>query len=210
LQDWLLSGSAWNWRVDPSLGGRLRAVGDIGSHWMDMTQFLTGLRISAVMADLAKFVEVRDSRDVDTEDAATILLHYEGGARGAVAVSQISPGRKNRLSFEIDGARSSAAWSSEQPDELWVGHGQRPNEVLTRDPNLMNEEGRAASFVPGGHVEGYPDTFRALYAAVYAAVAAGGPGEGYPTFADGHDMMLVMDAIARSAAEGRWAHVDRS
>ena len=209
LQDWLLDPSSWNWRVDRSLGGALRAVGDIGSHWMDMTQFVTGLKITAVMADLATFVESRDSREVDTEDAATILLHYEGGARGAVTVSQVSPGRKNQLAFEIDGATSSAAWKSEQPDELWIGHGGRANELLQRDPNLLNEEGRAASFVPGGHVEGYADTFRALYSAVYAAVVAGRPGTNYPTFADGHDMMLVMDAIRRSAGEGRWAHVER-
>lgn len=209
LQDWLMREADWNWRVDRSLGGALRAVGDIGSHWMDMTQFVTGLRITAVMADLARFIESRDSRDVDTEDAAAILLHFEAGARGAVVVSQVSPGRRNQLAFEIDGSRSSAAWSSESPDELWLGHGDGPNELLPRDPNLLGEAGRAASFVPGGHVEGYADTFRALYAAVYAAVDAGRPGNNYPTFADGHDMMLVMDAIARSAAEGRWAHVQR-
>ena len=209
LQDWLMRESDWNWRVDRSLGGTLRAVGDIGSHWMDMTQFVTGLRITAVMADLARFIEARDSRDVETEDAAAILLHYEQGARGAVVVSQVSPGRKNQLAFEIDGSKSSASWSSESPDELWIGHGDRPSELLPRDPNLMNDEGKAASFVPGGHVEGYADTFRALYGAVYAAVEAGRPGPGYPTFADGHDMMLVMDAISRSAGEGRWAHVER-
>ena len=209
LQDWLMRDSDWNWRVDRSLGGALRAVGDIGSHWMDMTQFLSGLKITAVMADLARFIESRDSRDVDTEDAAAMLLHYEGGVHGAVVVSQVSPGRKNRLAFEIDGSRSSAAWNSEDPDELWIGHGDRPGELLPRDPNLLNEEGRSASFVPGGHVEGYADTFRALFSAVYAAIAAGRPGTNYPTFADGHDVMLVMDAITRSAGEGRWAHVAR-
>jgi predicted dehydrogenase len=209
LQDWLMKDSDWNWRVDRSLGGSLRAVGDIGSHWMDMTQYLTGLKITSVMADLARFIETRDSREVETEDAATILLHYEGGAHGAVVVSQVSPGRKNQLAFEIDGSRSSAAWSSEEPDELWLGHGDRPNELVPRDPNLMNDEGKAASFVPGGHVEGYADTFKALYKAVYAAVAAGKPATNYPTFADGHDMMLVMDAVHRSSGEGRWAHVER-
>src|SRR5438270_3688810 len=115
LQDWLLRESDWNWRVDRTLGGALRAVGDIGTHWMDMTQFVSGLKITAVMADLARFIDSRDSRAVDTEDAATMLLHYEGGARGAVAVSQVSAGRKNQLTFEIDGSSSSAAWSSEHP-----------------------------------------------------------------------------------------------
>ena len=209
LQDWLLAPTSWNWRVDRSLGGTLRAVGDIGSHWMDMTQFLTGRKITSVMADLAKFIPVRKSREVETEDGATILLRYEGGARGALVVSQVSPGRKNQLVFEIDGSESAAAWNSEQPDALWIGHGGRASEMLQRDPGLLNDEGRAASFVPGGHVEGYADTFRALYSAVYAAVAAGRPGRNYPTFADGHDMMLVMDAIKRSSDEGRWVDVER-
>ena len=209
LQDWLLRDSDWNWRVDPALGGPLRAVGDIGSHWMDMTQFLLGRKISSVMADLATFIPSRSSRTVATEDAATILLRYEGGARGALTLSQVSAGRRNQLALEIDGATSSAAWSSEHPDELWIGHGDRPNEILPRDPNLLNDEGRNASFVPGGHVEGYADTFRALYAAVYRAVASGRPGGGYPTFADGHDMMLVMEAITRSSREGRWVEVAR-
>jgi predicted dehydrogenase len=152
----------------------------------------------------------RGGRAVETEDAATILLRYDGGARGAVAVSQVSPGRKNQMWFEIDGASSAAAWNSERPDELWVGHRDRPNESLQRDPNLLNDEGRASSFVPGGHAEGFADTFKSLYTAVYRAVGAGRPGPDYPTFADGHDMMLVMDAIACSAREGRWAQVERT
>jgi predicted dehydrogenase len=209
LQDWLLQAAAWNWRVDPSLGGALRAVGDIGSHWMDMTQFLLGRKITSVMADLATFIPSRGARSVTTEDAATILLRYDGGARAAFAISQVSPGRKNQLAFEIDGSSSSASWSSEEPDELWIGHGDGPNELLPRDPNLLNAQGRAASFVPGGHVEGYADTFRALHATVYRAVTAGVPGEDYPTFADGHDMMLVMEAIARSSREGRWVELNR-
>jgi predicted dehydrogenase len=209
LQDWLLHEADWNWRIDASLGGELRAVGDIGSHWMDMTQFLTGQRITSVMADLATFMERRGSRTVTTDDAATILLRYEGGARGAVVISQVSPGRKNQLRFEIDGSEMAAAWNSEDPDELWFGRRDRANEVLPRDPNLLNAEGRAASSVPGGHVEGFADTFKALYRAVYRAVADGRPGPGYPTFADGHDMMLVTDAVARSSREQRWVTVSR-
>jgi predicted dehydrogenase len=209
LQDWLLHETDWNWRVDPTLGGELRAVGDIGSHWMDMTQFLTGRRIEAVMADLAVFMDRRGSRSVTTDDAATILLRFAGGARGAVVISQVSPGRKNQLSFEIDGSEMAAAWNSEQPDELWFGRRDAANEVLPRDPNLLNAEGRAASFVPGGHVEGFADTFKALYRTVYRAIAEGGPGAGYPTFADGHDMMLVTDAVALSSREQRWVKVAR-
>ncbi|HEY3072779.1 MAG TPA: Gfo/Idh/MocA family oxidoreductase [Candidatus Limnocylindrales bacterium] len=228
LQDWLLLETDWNWRLEPERGGDLRAVADIGSHWMDLTSFLTGRKIVAVMADLATFIKTRRQpagpvetfstgrgvntveREIHTEDAATILLRYEDGARGALAVSQVSPGRKNSLVFEIDGSSSSAAWNSERPDELWIGHRGRTNELLLRDPAILNDEGRRAASLPGGHAEGFADTFRALYAAVYAAVAAGKPGDGYPTFADGHDEMLVCDAVARSSREGRWIEVERS
>jgi predicted dehydrogenase len=227
LQDWLLLDTDWNWRLEPELGGELRAVADIGTHWMDLTTFLTGKRIGAVMAELGTFIKVRRqpagpvatfaterstktvSREIHTEDCATILLRYEDGARGALTVSQVSPGRKNSLRFEIDGAESAAAWNSEEPDELWLGHRGRPNELLPRDPSLLNEQGRKAASLPGGHVEGFADTFKALYAAVYRSVAEGKPGEGYPTFADGHDEMLVCDAVARSAREGRWVEVER-
>ncbi len=227
LQDWLLLDTDWNWRLEHDQGGELRAVADIGSHWMDLTSFLAGTRITSVMADLATFIKTRrrptgplatfasdsaaetEARDIRTEDAANILLHYEGGMAGALTVSQVSPGRKNSLVFEIDGAESGAGWNSERPDELWIGHRGRPNEVLLRDPAIMNPQGRKATYLPGGHAEGYAETFKALYAAVYDAVAEGKPGDGYPTFADGHDSMLVLEAVARSAREGRWVEVDR-
>jgi len=228
LQDWLLLDTDWNWRLEPELGGVLRAVSDIGSHWMDLTRFLTGKRIVAVMADLATFIKKRRQpsgpmetfatgrgvktveRDISTEDCATILLRYEDGTRGAVTVSQISAGRKNSLLFEVDGSTSAVGWNSERPDELWIGHRGRPNELLLRDPAILNEEGRRAASLPGGHAEGFADTFRALYAAVYRAVSAGKPSEGYPTFADGHDEMLVCDAVARSHREQRWVEVERA
>jgi predicted dehydrogenase len=228
LQDWLLLETDWNWRLEPHLGGELRAVADIGSHWMDLTTFLTGKRITAVMAGLATFIKTRRQptgpietfatdpsanaveREIHTEDCATILLRYEDGIRGALTVSQVSPGRKNSLVFEIDGATSAAAWNSERPDELWIGHRDRANELLLRDPAILNDEGRRATGLPGGHSEGFADTFKALYSAVYRAVTAGQPGQGYPTFADGHDEMLVCDAVARSAREQRWCDVDRS
>ena len=210
LQDWLLQDTDWNWRVDPRLGGDLRAVADIGSHWMDLTTFLLGKRIRSAMADLTTFISRRGGREVKTEDAATILLRFEDGARGAVTVSQVSPGRKNSLVFEIDGSRSAAAWDSERPDELWIGHRGRPSELLLRDPAILNDAGRRATSLPGGHVEGFADTFKALYAAVYQAVAADRPGEGYPTFADGHDEMLVLEAVAQSSRQQRWVEVDRA
>jgi predicted dehydrogenase len=229
FQDWLLLESDWNWRLDPGRGGALRAVGDIGSHWLDLMTFITGQRITAVNADLATFIGTRlepagpvetfsveratetVERRIATEDAATILLRFENGARGVVAVSQISAGRKNSLQYEIDGADAAWAWDSEQPDQAWIGHRDRPNEILLRNPALMGTAGVAAAALPAGHVEGFFDTFCAHFRAVYADVVAGEPSSrpGYPTFADGHDEMLVGDAIAESARTGRWAEVAR-
>lgn len=229
FQDWLLLETDWNWRLQPERGGALRAVGDIGSHWLDLTTFITGQRIVAVMAELATFIAERReptgpvetfstgvaaetvSRAIGTEDAATILLRFENGARGAVSISQISAGRKNSLQYEVDGSAGSIAWDSEQPDQIWIGHRERPNEILIKNPALMGPAGRAAAALPGGHVEGFGDTFPAHFRAVYADIAAGGPSvrPGYPTFADGHDEMLVNDAIAESARLGRWVDVVR-
>jgi predicted dehydrogenase len=229
FQDWLFHDSDWNWRLEPDKGGALRAVGDIGSHWIDLVQFLTGRQIVSVMADLATFVSVRQeprgpvetfstersadtvTRKMATEDVASILVRFDNGARGSVAVSQISPGRKNSLQWEVDGSAGAAAWDSEMPDHLWLGHRDRPNEILLRNPALMLPAGRAAAALPGGHVEGFADTFAALFRAIYADILAGGPSERppYATFAAGHDEMLINDAIAVSAADGRWTDVDR-
>jgi len=230
FQDWLLLESDWNWRLQPDRGGALRAVGDIGSHWLDLMTFVTGQHVSEVMAELTTFIGTRREptgpvetfstdrsgdavdREISTEDTASILLRFDGGARGAVSISQISPGRKNSLVYEIDGSDGAWAWDSEQPDQAWAGHRERPNEILIRNPVLMGPAGQAASALPAGHVEGFFDTHCAHFRAVYADVVAGAPSSDsrYPTFADGHDEMLVGDAIARSARDGRWVTVDRS
>ena len=230
LQDWLLLNTDWNWRLEPDRAGALRAVADIGSHWLDLATFVTGLRVEAVMADLHTFVPVRQrpAREVETfaigggdvervpeqmtsDDAGGILLRFEGGARGIVTVSQVSAGRKNAISIEVDGADSALAWDSEDPERLWIGHRGRPNEVLRRDPGLVGEHARSLIGYPGGHVEGYPDTFKALFAKVYADIAEGGPATpaSYPTFTDGHDAVCVTEAVARSAADGTWTTVQR-
>jgi predicted dehydrogenase len=147
---------------------------------------------------------------METEDAAGILLRLEGGARAVLTVSQVSAGRKNHLHWEIDGARASLAWRSERPEELWIGHRDRPNELLLRDPGLLHPEAAGHTSHPGGHAEGFPDTFKELYRAVYRAVAAGGPPTepDYPTFADGHEEAVIGEAIARSHAEQRWVAVE--
>ena len=227
FQDWLLYDTDWNWRLEKDQGGALRAVGDIGSHWLDLTGFLTGLRVEALMADLTTFIPVRQKPagpvltfsteraaetipvEIHTEDVATILLRFEGGARGSVAISQLSPGRKNSLAYQIDGSSSAVAWDSEQPDSLWIGHRDRPNEQLLRNPALMNPAGAAAARLPGGHVEGFADTFGAVFTAIYDDVLAGRPSDAprYATFAAGDEEMRIGDAVLESARSGRWAEV---
>ena len=228
FQDWLLYDTDWNWRLEPEAGGALRAVGDIGSHWTDLTSFISGLRVAQVMADMATFIPVRQQpagpvetfsterasktipREIKTEDLATVLLRYDNGARGVFTVSQLSAGRKNHLQYEIDGSEGAAAWEQESPDQLWLGHRDRPNEILLRNPALMSPHGRAAALLPGGHVEGFADSHAAHFRAVYADVLAGRMSERpvYATFADGHRAMLVGDAIAASSRSGAWIQVD--
>jgi predicted dehydrogenase len=232
-QDWLLEETDWNWRLVASRQGDLRAVADIGSHWIDLVCFISGRRVVEVLADLHTFVPERNhplgevgtfaghgvAADVErvrepmtSDDAAGLLLRLEGGMRGVCSVSQVAAGRKNRLSWELNGARSSLAWTSEEPEYLWIGHRDRPNEVAGKDPALMTKLGASVTGYPAGHVEGYPDTFRGLFAAVYADVAAGRPSPepAYPTFADGHEVALVCQAVAESAGSRTWVPVRRT
>lgn len=230
LQDWLLLETDWNWRLESEKAGALRAVADIGSHWLDLARFITGANVTEVMADLHTFVKVRRhpagpvetfavtgsdeelvAEAMESDDGAGILLRFDNGARGIVTISQVSAGRKNSVSIEVDGSESALSWFSENPDHLWIGHRGRPNEILQRDPSLVSPDAARTIGYPGGHVEGYPDTFRALFAEVYADVAAGGPSAEprYPTFADGHDALLVTEAVARSSQEQRWIHIER-
>jgi predicted dehydrogenase len=230
FQDWLLYDTDWNWRLEPEAGGALRAVGDIGSHWTDLTSHISGLKVAEVMADMATFIPVRQQptgpvetfsseratntvpREIRTEDLATVLMRYANGARAVFSVSQLAAGRKNHLEYEIDGSRGAAHWLQENPDELWLGHRDEPNEILLRNPALMNAAGRAAAQLPGGHVEGFADSHANHFRAVYADVARGGMSDKppYATFADGHEAMLIGDTIARSSRSGSWMTVDRA
>jgi predicted dehydrogenase len=229
LQDWLLFPTDWNWRLEPDLGGTLRAVSDIGSHWLDLISFITGLKIVEVYADFKTFHPFRKKpavpvetftgkiltpadyvdQPIHTEDYATIILHYENGVRGVLTVSQVSSGRKNRLFYEINGSKSSLAWDSERPNELWVGHRTAPNQILMKDPSLLSPQARATVSYPGGHNEGFPDTFKQLYIKVYNYILAGDTTKtpDFPTFADGHYEMLLCEAIEHSAREGKWSKV---
>jgi len=226
-QDWLAKPTDWNWRLQSEIGGALRSVGDIGTHWIDLTSFITGLKVEAVMAELANFLPERqrptgpvetfssaagatETVTVDTDDAAMIVLRYEGGARGVMSTSQINTGRKNALHWDVAGAKASAAWDSETPDHLFIGHRDAPNQVLMRDFTLMNPTGTAAATLPPGHVEGFADSFFNFFRAVYADVDTGGRQENatWATFEDGHYEMQLCDAVLRSAREGRWVRLD--
>jgi predicted dehydrogenase len=225
LQDWLLLPTDWNWRLEPDKGGEVRAVADIGSHWLDLVQFVTGLQIEQVFADLATTIPVRRrptgqvetfaaAGDVDrvdapmsSEDLGHILVRFRGGGRGSCVISQVSAGRKNAISFEVAGSHGSLAWQGERPEELWLGHRDEPNGTLLRNPGLMAAAAAATTYLPAGHAEGFADTFRELYRAVYRAVAAGAPGDDYPTFRTGYVENVVADALARSNRDQQWVEV---
>jgi predicted dehydrogenase len=227
LQDWLAKDTDWNWRLEPEEGGLLRSVSDIGTHWVDLTSFITGMKPVAVMADLATFIPERQkplgpvetfSRTtgatqrtaIRTDDAALILLRYANGAKGVVTTSQVSHGRKGTLAWDIAGSAASAAWGAETPDWMWIGHRDGPNQILLRDPGLMNTTGAAAASLPGGHVEGFADTFMAYFRQVYADIAQGGrqAASTWATFKDGHYEMQFCDAVLKSAESGAWVTVD--
>jgi predicted dehydrogenase len=227
LQDWLALPTDWNWRLEPDRAGELRAVGDIGSHWLDLMQFVTGAAVVELLADLATAIPVRQrpkgevetfasAADVEredapmsTEDIAHILLRFANGARGSVVVSQVSTGRKNSLRFEIDGSGGALAWDAERHEELWLGRRDEPNQLLLRNAALMHEEAARRTHLPVAHAEGFADTFRELYRAVYADVGRGEPSAepDYPTFRDGHVENVLADAIALSNRERRWVEV---
>jgi predicted dehydrogenase len=226
LQDWLFLKSDWNWRLEAEQGGDLRAVADIGTHWMDMVTYLTGLKVTEVMADFSTVHKTRlkpsgevetyagkidknisaTEASINTEDVAMILFRFNNGALGSVALSQVSAGRKNFFWFEIGGSKSAFHWEQESPNELWIGYRDQPNQILSKDPSLFHPEVRKLTGFPGGHAEGYPDTFVQMFRQFYGAIASGKmPETGqFATFEDGHHEMVLCDAIKQSAQERRW------
>ena len=231
VQDWLLDPRDFNWRVEPGGPANLRAVADIGTHWMDLAQYITGRPIRAVLADLATFhpqrfrptgpnetfsaasnkpVSIVEPVAITTDDYGAVLLRFDGGARGLYHVSQVTAGRKNRLMIEIAGSEGSAAWDSESPNQLWLGSQKGPNQLLERDPALLSPGARSITHYPGGHAEGFPDTFKQLYLDVYGSIVgdrrAALPRE-FPNFADGDREVRLCEAIGQSAAIGAWVEV---
>ena len=228
LQGWMLEVTVYNGRVDANKGGVSRAVADIGSHWCDTIQFVTGRKIVEVMADLAIVWPTRkenladaatfgvqtddiqyQSREVTTEDMGFVLFRFDDGSKGSFSVSQVSAGRKNRLSLEVNGTLGALAWDQEVPQQLWLGHRHKANQLLSDDPALMNPDVAARARFPGGHIEGWPDAFRAMMEQFYQAVAQGSPPANarYATFHDGAQVMAIVDAIVQSHQQQRWVRV---
>lgn len=223
LQDWLADPADWNWRIDPAAGGPSRAVADIGTHWFDTAEHMVGRRVEAVMADLATFIPVRqrprggggeafavargntEPAPVSSEDAATILVRFAGGARGSCVISQVSPGHKNALSLEIAGERRSIAWEQEIPERLVV---RTREESTTLIRGVDDGSGPGVPSLPAGHPEGWSDALRDVLRPFYAAVASGDPpsveGSSYPTLDAGARALRFVDAVLRSAREERW------
>jgi predicted dehydrogenase len=226
-QDWLLYDTDWNWRVNATDNGALRAMGDIGSHWMDLIQHLTGLRITELCADLATFHATRrkpkgsvetfagknlqtgdyETIPIDTDDFGSVLLRLGDRARGAFTVSQMSAGRKNMFTIDIYGTKAGVSWNQERPDELWIGQRNSPNQLIIKDPSLLYPQAAAYADLPGGHSEGYDDTHKQLFKRFYARVADPAAPQDYPTFADGLLGMQLLDKVAESAQKRSWVQV---
>ena len=228
LQDWLHKENDWNWRLVPEMSGDSRAVADIGSHWCDLVQFITGLKIVRVMADLVTIHPVRkrpkkevetyagkvlqpeelEDISIQTEDYASILLEFDSGAHGVLTVNQCAAGRKNRLYFEIDGSKSALAWNQERPNELWVGRRDGPNQTIMKDPSLLYPAAREYAHYPGGHNEAYPDGPKNLFRNVYGFIAGVRPGNDFATFVDGHNEIAICDAVLKSSRQKQWTDVE--
>jgi predicted dehydrogenase len=226
-QDWLLYDTDWNWRIET---GPSRAFADIGTHWCDMVEHVTGLRITALCADLQTFHKTRRKPAgsvetfsgktsapseytevaVSTEDFGSMIFRLGDNARGAMTVSQVSAGRKNRLFVEVYGTKSSMAWNGEQPDELWIGQRNVPNQLVVKAPALLNENARPYADLPGGHSEGYDDTFKQVFRRFYRTLTDRNAAVEYPTFEDGLRQLEILDAVLESSRTRAWVDLNSS
>jgi predicted dehydrogenase len=220
-QDWLLYDTDWNWRIE---SGPSRTFADIGTHWCDLAEHITGRRISALCADLTTFLDTRkkpkgsvetftgktlqpseyDEVAIKTEDFGAMIFAMGEKTKGSLTVSQVSVGRKNRLFIEIFGTKASVAWNTESPDELWIGHRNSPNQIVVKDPSLLTNGAASWADLPGGHSEGYDDTFKQIFRRFYNRVADKNAPVEYPTFEDGIRQMRVLDAVLESSRKRAW------
>ncbi len=223
-QDWLLYDTDWNWRVDSKAGGRSRCMADIGTHFFDMAEHVTGLRVSSLCADLQTFHPTRKQprqsvetfankllgpedyieTPIDTEDFGAVVFRMGNRTRGCMTASQISAGRKNGFNLEVYGTRSSVSWNQERPDELWVGHRDVGNEIFIKDPSLLKPGARSYADLPGGHSEGYDDTFKQVFRRFYASIAAQDAVPEYPQFVDGLRQLRILDGVLESNRTRSW------
>ena len=226
-QDWMLYESDWNWRVEPAVSGMSRVMADIGSHFFDMAEHLSGLRVQSLCSDWqifhptrkrpktggetfsGKFKAASETTDVkiETEDFGATLFRMGPRARGAMTASQVSAGRKNGLVMEIYGTKAAVTWRQEKPEELWIGYRDAPSQILLKDPALMHDTARGFADVPGGHAEGYPDTFKQLFRRFYASIADPGAPADYPQMADGLRQMNILAAELESNRRHAWVDV---
>jgi predicted dehydrogenase len=226
-QDWLLYDTDWNWRLDSKDNGPSRCMADIGSHWCDMAEHVTGQRIASVCADLNTFHKTRKrpkgpietfagkmlkpedyiETSIDTEDFGAVVFRMDNGARGAFTASQISAGCKNRLSLEIYGTKSGVAWNQERPDELWIGNRNTANQYIIKDPGLLKEGARSYADLPGGHSEGYDDTFKQVFRRFYGSIADPAAAPEYPQFVDGLRQLMILEAEMASSEKRAWVDV---
>jgi len=228
LQDWLFYRTDYNWRLEQDFSGSSRAVADIGSHWLDLIQYVTGLKIEEVCADFYTFYKTRkkplksvetysgkilkssDYKDIEinTEDYASVLLKFSNGAHGSMTVSQVAAGRKNRLAIEVYGTKKSIAWDCENPNQMWIGKRDSKNEFLLKDPSLLSESVRKYASYPGGHAEGFSDASKQLFNNVYKQILDSGKSKfDFPTFEDGYKELVLCETIAESARNKKWEKV---
>jgi predicted dehydrogenase len=232
LQDWLLEETDYSWRLDPEKGGPSCALADIGSHWCDLAEHISGARIASVLADLSTVVKVRqrpveamqtflrddamkrEPVEVTSEDLASVLVRFENGVKGCFSVGQVCAGHKNDLWIEINGRQSSVRWERDRHEELWIGHRNRANEHLAKDPWLLGPEARKFARLPGGHPEGYSDDFCNILEEIYLRISGAAPldrASAAATFADGYRINCIVDALLTShAAGGAWTKVASS
>jgi predicted dehydrogenase len=226
-QDWLLYSTDWNWRVSAADGGPSRCMADIGSHWFDMAEHVTGQRVSSLCADLNTVHKLRQQpkgpvetfankmlsesqttdTPVDTEDFGAVLFRMGDRARGSMTASQVSAGRKNRLNIEIYGTRTGVAWDQERPDELWIGHRDSANCIIVKDPSLLQPAARAFADLPGGHSEGYDDTFKQVFRRFYHSIREPEASRDYPQFTDGLRQLVILGAELASNRNRSWAEI---
>jgi len=223
-QDWLLYDTDWNWRVTSSDGGPSRALADIGSHFCDMAEHVTGQRITSVCADLQTFHKARkkpkgsvetfsraggdyETIAVESEDFGAVVFRMGDRARGAFTASQVSAGRKNRLNIEIYGSKSGVAWDQERPDELWIGNRNTNNQILIKDPSLMKAAARSYADLPGGHSEGYDDTQKQTMKRFYRTVEDRNAPVEYGQFVDGLRGLQIVEKVLESSRKHAWVDV---